>query len=666
MSKEENLCVVVRVRPFVEYELERKSRNVFQQVDEHIARLEKEGEEVREFYFDHVFMGGSRQEDIYEKTAFMLVENAAQGFNTTVFAYGQTGCGKSFTMIGDIGSPEKMGIIPRAFHHFIDIMQGDTKKVLIHVSFIEIYNEEIKDLLATDVPKRDLKESPDKGVFIKDLLTVPVRSVPEMFDQMKRGDAHRSTAATKMNEHSSRSHCIFTIYYETIEQNDRGELVKVGKMNLVDLAGSERQSKTKAEGDRLKEANKINLSLTALGNVISALVERKKHIPFRDSKLTRLLQDSLGGNSKTLMIAACSPADYNFDETLSTLRYASRARKITNKPKVNEDPKEALIKEYASEIERLKRMLEERGIAEEGEVRVVVEKEAGQGQGHDHDHDHEAVQALEEERRRNAELKEQLRQLQKIDISQEGGMLASRAENVKQRMEREAKLRGMEAQLREEHEKEMRALRQKMEMLEYSESQKHNQLVEEYKKVKRENELLLYQQDSINKTYTDGVQELECENDFLLQALRCLLSEEQIKAVRAKARPVTSEMVGEDGAIVERVVRYEVKPFYLVEEGKVHFPQLHREASFDLCRSKMEKFGVASSKPSRFMNKTASRSNLFRSEHSHSREEDPQRQNLQVREGRKVKLDSLQVSGDFSETHSEDRPRSSRQKLPPM
>jgi len=162
-----------------------------------------------------------------------------------------------------------------------------------------------------------------------------------------------------MNKDSSRSHSIFTIYIETSETSSLGDTTfKVGKMNLVDLAGSERQSKTHATGDRLKEANQINLSLSALGNVISSLVDGKsKHIPYRSSKLTRLLQDSLGGNTKTVMIAALSPADYNFDETLSTLRYASRAKNIQNKPTVNEDPKDALLKQYEDEITELKKML---------------------------------------------------------------------------------------------------------------------------------------------------------------------------------------------------------------------------------------------------------------------------------------------------------------------
>ena len=164
-----------------------------------------------------------------------------------------------------------------------------------------------------------------------------------------------------MNKDSSRSHSIFTIYVETAQADEDGEQrIKAGKLNLVDLAGSERQSKTHATGARLKEATQINLSLSALGNVISALVEGKSgHIPYRDSKLTRLLQDSLGGNTKTVMIAAMSPADFNFDETFTTLRYASRAKNIKNKPRVNQDPKDALLKQYEDEIQKLRAIIEQ-------------------------------------------------------------------------------------------------------------------------------------------------------------------------------------------------------------------------------------------------------------------------------------------------------------------
>lgn len=189
----------------------------------------------------------------------------------------------------------------------------------------------------------------DKGIFIKDLTRMRVKTTDEMEKFMDMGFKNRAVRETEMNKESSRSHSIFTIYIESAENDEKGiEKFKAGKLNLVDLAGSERQAKTNATGDGMKEAAKINLSLSALGNVISALVDGKtSHIPYRDSKLTRLLQDSLGGNTKTIMIAALSPADYNYDESLSTLRYASRAKFIQNKPKINEDPKDAQLREYA-------------------------------------------------------------------------------------------------------------------------------------------------------------------------------------------------------------------------------------------------------------------------------------------------------------------------------
>jgi len=205
----------------------------------------------------------------------------------------------------------------------------------------------------------ELKENADSGIYVKDLTSFVVKSAHEIDQVMQAGKKNRSVGATLMNVGSSRSHAIFTIIVECAEANEeRGEHIHVGKLNLVDLAGSERQAKTGATGDRLKEATKINLSLSALGNVISALVDgRSHHIPYRDSKLTRLLQDSLGGNTKTVMCANCGPAGYNVDETISTLRYANRAKNIKNKPKINEDPKDAMLREFQAEIKRLKDQL---------------------------------------------------------------------------------------------------------------------------------------------------------------------------------------------------------------------------------------------------------------------------------------------------------------------
>ena len=328
-------------------------------------------EPPKQFTFDSVYDHTNAQREIYEETALPIVRAAMEGYNGTVFCYGQTGTGKTHTMEGSLDPPHERGIIPNAFDTVfadIDASEAVDKTFLVRASFLEIYNENVRDLLAKDQTKTcELKETPDRGVYVNGLTTFVVKSAEEMRKVLEVGKKNRSVGATLMNADSSRSHSIFTVTVETsrVRPGDPPGAephITVGKLNLVDLAGSERQSKTQASGDRLKEATKINLSLSALGNVISALVDGKsQHIPYRDSKLTRLLQDSLGGNTKTVMIANVGPADYNFDETMSTLRYANRAKNIKNKPKINEDPKDAMLREFQEEIARLKAQLEQGG-----------------------------------------------------------------------------------------------------------------------------------------------------------------------------------------------------------------------------------------------------------------------------------------------------------------
>ncbi|XP_058472234.1 kinesin-like protein KIF3B isoform X2 [Solea solea] len=323
-------------------------------------------EPMKVFTFDVVHGFESKQRDIYEDAVRPLVESVLQGFNGTIFAYGQTGTGKTHTMQGVSGDPEKSGVIPNSFQHiFTQISRTQNQKYLVRSSYLEIYQEEVRDLLCKDNNKKlELKESPDFGVYVKDLSSVVTKNATEIEHVMNLGNQSRSVGFTNMNERSSRSHAIFGITVECSEVGPDGEdHIRVGKLNMVDLAGSERQSKTGAKGKRLKEAAKINLSLSALGNVISALVDGKSsHIPYRDSKLTRLLQDSLGGNAKTVMIATVGPSHKNFDESLATLRYASRAKNIKNKPRINEDPKDALLREFQEEIARLKAQLEKQGM----------------------------------------------------------------------------------------------------------------------------------------------------------------------------------------------------------------------------------------------------------------------------------------------------------------
>uniref|UniRef100_A0A8C9AQJ3 Kinesin-like protein n=1 Tax=Prolemur simus TaxID=1328070 RepID=A0A8C9AQJ3_PROSS len=364
----DNVKVVVRCRPLNEREKSMCYRQAVS-VDEMrgtitVHKIDSSNEPPKTFTFDTVFGPESKQLDVYNLTARPIIDSVLEGYNGTIFAYGQTGTGKTFTMEGVRAVPELRGIIPNSFAHIfghIAKAEGDTR-FLVRVSYLEIYNEEVRDLLGKDQTQRlEVKERPDVGVYIKDLSAYVVNNADDMDRIMTLGHKNRSVGATNMNEHSSRSHAIFTITIECSEKGVDGNMhVRMGKLHLVDLAGSERQAKTGATGQRLKEATKINLSLSTLGNVISALVDGKStHVPYRNSKLTRLLQDSLGGNSKTMMCANIGPADYNYDETISTLRYANRAKNIKNKARINEDPKDALLRQFQKEIEELKKKLEE-------------------------------------------------------------------------------------------------------------------------------------------------------------------------------------------------------------------------------------------------------------------------------------------------------------------
>ncbi|XP_041128836.1 kinesin-like protein KIF17 isoform X2 [Polyodon spathula] len=361
----ESVKVVVRCRPMNERE---RALNCKAAVTMDSARcqcfIQKPGatsEPPKQFTFDGTYYTDQTTEQMYNEIAYLLVEGVTEGYNGTIFAYGQTGSGKSFTMQGITDPPAQRGVIPRAFEHIFESIQcAENTKFLVRASYLEIYNEEIRDLLGNDTKQKlELKEHPERGVYVKELSLHTVHSVGECERIMEQGWKNRSVGYTLMNKDSSRSHSIFTIHLEisTVDQSGAGHL-RAGKLNLVDLAGSERQSKTGATGERLREATKINLSLSALGNVISALVDgRSRHIPYRDSKLTRMLQDSLGGNTRTLMVACLSPADNNYEESLSTLRYANRAKSIQNRPRINEDPKDALLREYQEEIKQLRALL---------------------------------------------------------------------------------------------------------------------------------------------------------------------------------------------------------------------------------------------------------------------------------------------------------------------
>ena len=383
--KDESIKVIFRVRPLNSKE-EADGRNVVTTAHDDRGAIEirnpasSSSDPPKIFTFDSVFGPSSSQKQIYDVCASPIVQSVLEGYNGSIFAYGQTGAGKSHTMVGRDEPSELRGIIPNAFEHIYEHVGTESTNethYLIRASYYEIYNENIIDLLATNNASNatsstkqglELKESPDSGVYIKGLTSKVVKSVEEINAVLRRGNKNRSIGATLMNQGSSRSHAVFCVVIESQSVDEAGvEHIRVGKLNLVDLAGSERQSKTGATGERLKEATKINLSLSALGNVISALVDGKsQHIPYRDSKLTRILQDSLGGNTRTVMCANAGPADYNFDETMSTLRYANRAKQIKNKPVINQDPKDAMLREYKDEISSLRKQLEAIRVAGDG------------------------------------------------------------------------------------------------------------------------------------------------------------------------------------------------------------------------------------------------------------------------------------------------------------
>ncbi|XP_033757276.1 kinesin-like protein KIF11-A [Pecten maximus] len=376
VDKNQNIKVSLRCRPINSIEKKQGSFSVLECNGEKKEVIVKErlgiNPNTKTFFFDNVFPPSSKQMDVYQSVVTPIIDEVLSGYNCTIFAYGQTGSGKTFTMEGDRTDDPDMsweddplaGIIPRAMNHIFEQLKTQDVEFSVRVSFLELYNEELFDLLGSGedaLRLRIYEDSAKKGsVIINGLEEVVVRTKNEVFEILERGTARRQTAATLMNAHSSRSHTVFSVTVHIKESNiDGEELLKTGKLYLVDLAGSENIGRSGAVDKRAREAGSINQSLLTLGRVITSLVEHAPHIPYRESKLTRLLQDSLGGRTKTSIIATISPAACNLDETLSTLDYAHRAKNIQNRPEINQKlTKKALIKEYTEEIERLRRDLQ--------------------------------------------------------------------------------------------------------------------------------------------------------------------------------------------------------------------------------------------------------------------------------------------------------------------
>lgn len=363
-GNKEAVKVAVRLRPMNDVEKKQGFSKVVE-IDRGSAQvyIKNPQNQTLTFTFDFSFPEDSTQEEIYDATASPIVSGVLEGFNGTIFAYGQTGTGKTFSMDGKQNG-ELRGIMPRAFDHIFEYIAANaaTHEFLVTVQYVEIYNDEIRDLLASthDTPLR-IREDPNNGVYVQGVAIHKVKDVDDLHNLLKLGKKNRVVRKTNMNAESSRSHSIFTITVETLTKIDGQNHVKKARLNLVDLAGSERAAKTGQDGIGFIEGVNINFELMILGNCISALTSRSvTHVPYRDSKLTMMLRDSLGGNARTMMIAAIGPADYNFSETMSTLRYAERAKKIENRPKVNMDPKDAIILKLKDELAELQQKLSQK------------------------------------------------------------------------------------------------------------------------------------------------------------------------------------------------------------------------------------------------------------------------------------------------------------------
>ncbi|TFK13757.1 MAGUK p55 subfamily member 4 [Platysternon megacephalum] len=377
--------VAVRVRPFNSRETSKESKCIIQMQGNSTSIINPKNpkEAPKSFSFDYSYWSHTSPEDpcfasqnrVYNDIGKEMLLHAFEGYNVCIFAYGQTGAGKSYTMMGK-QEESQAGIIPQLCEELFEQINDNSNEAMsysVEVSYMEIYCERVRDLLN---PKNKgnlrVREHPLLGPYVEDLSKLAVTSYTDIADLMDAGNKARTVAATNMNETSSRSHAVFTIVFTQKRHDTETDLCteKVSKISLVDLAGSERADSTGAKGTRLKEGANINKSLTTLGKVISALAEVSKKkkktdfIPYRDSVLTWLLRENLGGNSRTAMVAALSPADINYDETLSTLRYADRAKQIKCNAVINEDPNAKLVRELKEEVTRLKDLLRAQGLGD--------------------------------------------------------------------------------------------------------------------------------------------------------------------------------------------------------------------------------------------------------------------------------------------------------------
>ncbi|PIA12989.1 kinesin-domain-containing protein [Coemansia reversa NRRL 1564] len=376
-EKDANIQVIVRCREAPSRAIRSGSSVVVPPVYGQDVKIGGTPSIARSFHFDGVFGPKATQENVYDKVVSPILHEVMQGYNCTIFAYGQTGTGKTYTMEGDLengsssGNTPMAGMIPRTLYNLFYALDKQSAEYYVRVSYVELYNEELRDLLvgtdanafeSTGGSLKVFDSGTDKGVVIQGLEEKIVMNAREAVGLLQQGAMRRKVASTRCNDASSRSHAIFTITVfireraVTVEGED---IVKLGKLNLVDLAGSENIGRSGAQDMRAREAGSINKSLLVLGRVITALVEKNSHVPYRESKLTYIIKDSLGGRTRTCMIATISTAADNIEETVKTLQYASQAKGIRNRPVANKKvSKSEIVHDMQLQMEQLRRDLD--------------------------------------------------------------------------------------------------------------------------------------------------------------------------------------------------------------------------------------------------------------------------------------------------------------------
>eukprot|EP01105_Mastigella_eilhardi_P027140 TRINITY_DN820_c0_g1_i8.p1 TRINITY_DN820_c0_g1~~TRINITY_DN820_c0_g1_i8.p1 ORF type:complete len:765 (+),score=215.67 TRINITY_DN820_c0_g1_i8:28-2295(+) len=551
-SGSERVRVVVRCRPMSSTEMDTKCKNCIVMNNEEGSVEISSPEKTKKFNFDAVYDWNSTQNEIYTESAAPIVNSIFDGYNGTIFAYGQTGSGKTWTMEGKPTS-ELQGVMPNAFEHIfnkISLSQKSTQ-YLVRASYVEIYNEDVCDLLGDDHKKklevRQIFTDGGTEFYPEGRREVDVENADQLTELLHKGSSVRHVGSHKLNQHSSRSHAIFTLILEssTPSPSPGGKpIVRQAVLNLVDLAGSEKQMKTGAEGERLKEGAKINKSLSALSKVISALTSTKEntHVPYRDSRLTKLLMHSLGGSCRTVMITNISPADYNFQESLTSLRYAERAKLIKNTPHMNTDPKNAKILEYQETIARLKEMLAKRAaggmmspppgvdISSAPELDIDSEKQLLEKEKQDE------IAKITSEKSATVECVKTMRNDLKSSSRTVTKQMQEKEELMKQLQQLENKLGGSGAQQLQNENQQQKALLQQHAIEIQAKEVEERKLRRQLKHQREKAELLVEKYSDLQKSKEIVTRKLKELKDGYLQA------EQEIKDVQDEANTESEEL----------------------------------------------------------------------------------------------------------------------------